>query len=169
MVAACDGAHSRIKAQLFGGRPAILTGQGHSFGISRPGDQLALMKDTFITRLGAGNYFGGYDIGHGEVLWFVGYNIGGRVRTLGASRDLTADYSLQVVKQLTSEWGRPVPRVIDGTNRFGARAVEHRPPPKTLTHGSGGAAGRRRPPGPALFRAGREPGPGRRDHPCPPA
>jgi 2-polyprenyl-6-methoxyphenol hydroxylase-like FAD-dependent oxidoreductase len=135
VVAACDGAHSRIKAQLFGGRPAILTGQGHSFGISRPGDQLALMKDTFITRLGAGNYFGGYDIGHGEVLWFVGYDIGGRVRTLGESRDLTADYSLQVIKQLTSEWGRPVPRVIDGTNRFGARAVEHQPPPKTLTMG----------------------------------
>jgi 2-polyprenyl-6-methoxyphenol hydroxylase-like FAD-dependent oxidoreductase len=135
VVAACDGARSRVKAQLFGGRPPVLTGQGQSFGISEPGDQLSLMKDTFTTRMGAGNYFGGYDIGHGEVLWFVGYNIGGRVRRLGESRDLTADYSLQVIKQLTAEWDRPVPRVIDGTNRFGARAIEHRPPPRTLAMG----------------------------------
>jgi len=135
VVAACDGTHSRIKAQLFGGRPAVLTGQGQSFGISEPGDHLAMMKDTFTTRLGAGNYFGGYDIGHGEVLWFVGYNIGGRVRTLGESRDLTTDYSLQVIEQLTSKWDRPVPRVIDGTNRFGARAIEHRPPPDALAMG----------------------------------
>lgn len=135
VVAACDGSNSRIKGQLFGTRPTVLTGQGQSFGISEPGDQLALMKDTFITRLGAGKYFGGYDIGRGEVLWFVGYTIGKRVRTSSESGKLTSDYSLPVVRQFTSKWDRPVPRVIDTTNRFGVIAVENRPPPRTLASG----------------------------------
>ena len=34
---------------------------------------------------------------------------------LGASRDLTADYPLPVVRRFTTGWDRPVPRVIDGT------------------------------------------------------
>jgi salicylate hydroxylase len=136
LVAACDGTRSRIKTQLFGTPQPVLTGQGQAFGISQPGGDVALLADTFTTRLGAGTYFGGYDIGHDEMLWFVGYNIGGRVRrTSGASRVVPADYSIPVVRLLTSAWAPPVPRVIDRTIRFGACAVEHRPPPKTLTTG----------------------------------
>jgi len=134
VVAACDGARSRIKQQLFEGRPALPTGQGQSFGISRPGGDIALLRDTFLIRFGSGRYFGGYDIGHGEALWFVGYNIGGRVR-LGASRDLTAHYPLPVVRRFASGWDPPVPQVIDSTVTFGARASEHRPPPRTMTQG----------------------------------
>ena len=169
VLAACDGAHSRIKAQLLGGRPAVLTGQAQSFGISQLGGQTALMKDTFITRLGVGNYFGGYDIGHGEVLWFFGYNFGGRVRKLGAGGDLTAGYPLHAVKQLTLEWDRPVPRVIDSANRFAALAVEDQRPPRTLTLGRVALLGDAGHPVQPLFRAGREPGPGRCNHPWPSA
>jgi 2-polyprenyl-6-methoxyphenol hydroxylase-like FAD-dependent oxidoreductase len=134
VVAACDGAHSRIKAQVLGEPSAILTGQGQSFGISRPGDQHDLIKDTFTTVLGAGKYFGGYDIGHGEMLWYVGYNIASG-RTWGAPGDLTADYALPAIRRLISGWDPPVPRVIDGTIRFGVQAVEHRPAPRTLRTG----------------------------------
>jgi salicylate hydroxylase len=135
VVAACDGVHSPIKEHLFGGRSAVLTGQGQSFGISRPAAQIDLMKDTFITRLGAGSYFGSYDIGHGEMLWYVGYNIDRNARTSRTSRDLTMDYPLPMIQELTSGWDSPVPQVIDGTIRFGARAVEDQPPPRTLAIG----------------------------------
>ena len=130
----CDGVHSRVKERLFDGRPAVLAAQGQSFGLSRPSDQVGLMKDTFITRLGAGNYFGGYDIGHGEVLWYVGYNLSRRRRTFAAT-DITKDYPLPVIQGLTSGWDAPVPRVINGTTRFGARTVEDQPPPRTLAAG----------------------------------
>lgn len=132
--AACDGTRSRIKAQLLGDHPPVTTGQGQSFGISAPGEEHALITGTFVTTLGADRYFGGYDIGDHQVLWFVGYNLASPTST-HPGQDLTADYSLPVIRRLTSGWHPPVPRVIDGTTRFGALAVERQPPPRTLFAG----------------------------------
>ena len=132
-LAACDGTRSRIKTQLLGPHPANLTGQGQSFGISEPGAQHALITDTFATTLGTEGYFGGYDIGHQQMLWFVGYNIDSAASRSGP--DLTADYALPVIQRITSGWHSPLPRIISSTTRFGALAVERQPAPRTLCAG----------------------------------
>ena len=134
IVAACDGTRSRIKTQLMGPHPAVVTGQGQSFGISEPGEHHNLIADSFATTLGSDQYFGGYDIGHHQVLWFVGYNLD-HTATTPTGRDLTDDYALPVIQRLTGGWHPPVPRIIGSTRRFGALAVERQPPPRTLHAG----------------------------------
>ena len=132
-VVVCDGARSRIRAQLLGDHPSIPTGQGQSFGISDPDDQFSGLKHTFATMLGrAGRYFGGYDIGRGQVLWFVGYPTRSPARAAMPATDPTVDYSLGVIRRLTSGWCPPVPQVIEGTTRFGTHACNVQTPPSTL-------------------------------------